>query len=174
IDSKQWLHTGDLGKIDEEGYITITGRIKELFKTSGGKYVSPIPIEQSLVSHQLIDMAIVIAEGKKFTSCLLFPNLETLGSYKSTTGYAHMEDKEFLDSTFVRNEMKKLLAKTNKDLNHWEQIRKYKIVASALTIDAGELTPTMKIRRHVVEKQYTSVIEKMYTEKEEVETEEHE
>jgi long-chain acyl-CoA synthetase len=164
IDSDGWLYTGDKGLIDQEGYLTITGRLKEMFKTSGGKYVSPVPIEQALTMHEMVDLALVIAEGKKFVSCLLFPDLENLDNYKNVKGYGHMQNEEFLESDFFINEMNGLIDSINENLNHWEQVRKFTVINTTLSIDSGELTPSMKIRRHVIEEKYRDKIEKMYEE----------
>ncbi len=167
IDEQGWLHTGDKGKLDDEGYLTITGRFKELFKTSTGKYVSPIPIEQTLCTHEFVDMAFVIAEGRKFVSCLLFPNFENLKQYQIKHGFADLTEASFLKSDFIRKEMENLLARVNQSLNHWEQVQKFYIVPVPLAIETGELTPTMKIRRHVVEEKFKKVIEEMYKEDDE-------
>lgn len=167
LDSKGWLHTGDLGTIDSEGYISIIGRMKELFKTSTGEKIAPIPIEQALCKAPFIDMALVIAEKRKFASCLLFPNFEILSALKTNQNQAHLSDEEFLKSVYIKNEMETLLSKVNAHLNQWEQIHAYRFVPYHLTIDKGELTPSMKIRRDTVEKKFSNIIEGMY-EREEV------
>lgn len=162
IDSKGWLHTGDLGSIDSEGYISIIGRMKELFKTSTGEKIAPIPIEQALCKAPFIDMALVIAEKRKFASCLLFPNFEILEALKNSQDQAHLSDEEFLKSVYIKNEMEKLLSKVNAHLNQWEQIHAYSFIPYHLSIDKGELTPSMKIRRDAVEQKFSDVIEAMY------------
>ncbi len=164
LDEERWLHTGDKGSIDEDGYVKIVGRLKDMFKTSGGKYVVPTPIEQELCQAPLIDWAMVIANQRKFASCLLFPNFEILHSLKKEHGKSSMTDQEFLHSDFVGKEMKKVLDHINGKLNHWEQVREYRFVAHTLSIDAGELTPSMKICRGRVEKKFSKEINSMYPE----------
>ncbi len=162
IDDEGWFHTGDLGLLDDDGYLTINGRKKELFKTSNGKYVSPVPIEQMAKQNELVDMAAVIAEGKKFAGLLLFPDFENLTNYQKELGLADMSEEEFLSSPEVTREMKKLLKRINAKLNHWEQIRQYKVIGEPISVETGELTPTMKLRRHVIEKKFKKTIDDMY------------
>ncbi|MCE5316172.1 MAG: long-chain fatty acid--CoA ligase [Parachlamydia sp.] len=164
IDQDGWLHTGDKGKFDEEGYLTIIGRIKELFKTSTGEYVAPVPIEQEICKVPLIESAMVVAEGRKFSSVLLFPSKEVIDSLKATHKMNHLSDSEFLDSDYVRKEMSKLFRELNKHLNHWEQIHAYRFVDHPASIEGGELTPTLKIRREAVGKKYYQLIDSMYLE----------
>lgn len=162
IDSEGWFHTGDKGTIDEEGFLKVTGRLKEIFKTSGGKMVSPVPIEQSLCMSPLIDMAMVIAEGRKFVSCLLFPDFEFLKTLKVQNNGSHYTDDEFLDSEYVRGEMNRLIQQVNQKLNRWERIRKYHFITNKISVESEELTPTLKMRRNFIEKEFQNIIESMY------------
>lgn len=162
IDKDKWLHTGDRGVIDQDGFLTILGRIKELYKTSTGEYVAPVPIEQALSRYPLIDMSMVVAEGRKFTSCLLFPNVDVLKRMKTKNKDEQLSDEEFLHSHYIHVEMEKLINEINKHLNHWEKIHAYRFVLEPLTIQSGELTPSMKIRREVVAKKYSHLIDEMY------------
>jgi long-chain acyl-CoA synthetase len=163
--SEGWLKTGDLATIDDQGFIKIIGRKKEMFKTAGGKYVSPVPIEQSLLGNwQLISAACIIAEGKKFVSCLLFPDFDILPRYKQKAKLENLSDEEFLNSDFIKSRTDKLITLVNKNLNHWEQIQKYYLVKETISIKSGELTPSMKLKRNFVEEKYKDVIEEFYTE----------
>lgn len=164
IDSDGWLHTGDRGSIDEDGYLKLQGRMKELYKTSTGEYVAPLPIEQALTRHPLVDMAMIVAEGQKFTSCLLFPNVDVLARLKTQQRVPKISDDEFLNSPYVKKEIHKLIQNVNQHLNHWEKIHQYRLINDHLTIEGGELTPTMKIRREVVAKKYSKLIDAMYQE----------
>ncbi|MCP4325594.1 MAG: long-chain fatty acid--CoA ligase [Alteromonadales bacterium] len=164
IDSEGWLHTGDLGSLDSDGYLTITGRKKEIFKTSNGKYVSPVPIEQKLCKSPLIDMAAIIGENQRFVSCLLFPDYENLDTIREHRGYTDMSNSDFLNSDEVKKEVKEAVDQVNAGLNAWEKIQKYKYVKHPITIETGELTPTMKLRRHVIEEKFQEIIDDIYRE----------
>lgn len=160
-----WLKTGDLATIDRQGYIKIIGRKKELFKTANGKYVSPVPIEQKLLAGwQLLTAACIIAEGRKFVSCLLFVEWEMLEKYQKKVGLEHLSHQDFLNGDFVKKRAAKLIEGVNKNLNHWEQIQKYYLARNPISIKTGELTPSMKLRRNVVEEKYRDEIEKFYQE----------
>ena len=163
IDPEGWMHTGDLGSLDDEGYLTITGRKKELFKTSNGKYVSPVPIEQMLCKSPLIDMAAIIGEDRRFVSCLLFPDYENLKAIREHRGYTDMSNSEFLHSSEVKAEIKAAVQEVNAQLNAWEKVQKYKFVKHPITVETGELTPTMKLRRHIISEKYTEIIEGFYS-----------
>jgi long-chain acyl-CoA synthetase len=162
LDNDGWLHTGDRGAIDEEGYLTILGRMKELYKTSTGEYVAPVPIEQALGRNPLIDMSMVVAEGRKFASCLIFPNFDYLQHLKLQNNAGNKSDEEFLKSDFIRKSMEQLIKKVNKHLNHWEEIHAYRFILEPLSIQKGEMTPSMKIRREVVAEKYSHLIDEMY------------
>lgn len=164
LDTEGWLHTGDKGTIDGDGFLKLEGRLKELYKTSTGEWVSPVPIEQMICNAPLIEMAMVIAEGRKYVSCLLFPNKEILASLKATHNASHLSDDEFLNSEFVRGEMDKLFEQINKHLNHWEQVHAYCFIPHPPSIQAGEMTPSMKLRREVVMKKYQHLIDALYPE----------
>jgi len=136
-----WFATGDIGEIDAEGYLRITDRKKDLFKTSGGKYVAPSPIEGRLKLSPRILNAVVIGNARKFPSALIVP-AKGVG----------------------RDEIAKDVAALNDSLAHHEQIKKFELVEKDFTIDGGELTPTMKVRRKVVEQKYKALIDAIYAE----------
>ncbi|PKH02709.1 long-chain fatty acid--CoA ligase [Psychromonas sp. MB-3u-54] len=162
IDPQGWLHTGDLGFVDQDGYLFINGRKKEIFKTSNGKYVSPIPIEQLLCVSELIDMAAIIGENKHFVSCLLFPDFENLEAIRKNRGYGDLNNGDFLSSSEIRQEISALVERVNRQLNDWEKIRKFKFIKQPIGIETGELTPTMKIRRQVIEQKFSEIINDFY------------
>ena len=162
IDKLGWLHTGDLGHIDAEGYIKITGRKKELFKTANGKYVAPVPIEQALAGNKLVDLVMVVAEAKPFTTCLLFPDFENIDAVKKELDCLDMPTSAFLDAPQARAYVQKTLDEVNAKLNHWEQVQKFTLIKTPISIESNELTPSMKIRRHVVMEKYRKEIELMY------------
>jgi len=157
-----FFHTGDKGRIDEDGYIWITGRLKEMFKTSTGKYVSPIPIEQALCqSTSLIEAAQVFAEGKKFTSALLFLNVDIIKS-RLRKRNKEFDAEKSLKSSRINNFLQKNVDAVNRHLSEWEKIKKWKAVFATLSTENGLLTPTMKLRRSEVEKTFENEINGMY------------
>jgi len=166
IDEDGWLHTGDLAVIDKDGFISINGRKKELFKTSTGKYVSPVPIEQELSKNRLIDFSIVFADERPFVVALLFPDYEMVEVYK--TYYKIKKDislSKFFSLPRVKKEIKKLVKKTNKKLDKWQRVINYKIIDKTLSIESGELTPSMKIRRKKIAELYDKQIDSLYSQK---------
>ena len=105
IDSEGYIHTGDKGIIDEEGFITIVGRLKELVKTSVGEYIAPVPLEQAIAKAPFIDLSMVVAEKRKFVSVLIFPNFEVVRGLKKANNMEHLSDEDFLNSDYIKNEM---------------------------------------------------------------------
>lgn len=162
FDEAGWLKTGDKAVIDKDGYITIVGRVKELIKSSVGEYIAPVPIEQQLAQAPIVDLAMVVADKRKFVSCVLFPNFEVLQSLKRARNCESMSNEDFLASDYIHNEMQQVIDKVNAHLNHWEQIRDFRFIPNPPTIETGELTPSMKIRREIVAKKYKELIDSMY------------
>lgn len=156
-----FFKTGDQGIIDKDGYLFIIGRIKEMLKTSTGKYVSPLPIELELSRHPFIEAALVIANNRKYVSCLIFINFE------NTRRQLKLSPEEY-DPYIAATSKRVLIAierhirNVNKKLNHWEQIQKWTLISDPLSIESGLLTPTLKLRRKTTESIYGSEIEKMY------------
>ena len=156
-----FYHSGDQGFFDDNGYLYFTGRIKELLKTSTGKYVSPNPIELEIIRHPLVEQALVIANDRKFASAIIW--LNPVGARRMLKPQNEDYDVEnALKSPLILNSINRHIEHINKKLNHWEQIRKWTLVGDELTIESGLLTPTLKIRRTVAEKRYAEQIEAMY------------
>lgn len=164
IDSSKWLHTGDKGSIDHEGHVTIIGRLKELYKSSTGEWIAPVPIEQALTQQPFIETAMVVAENRKFASCLIVPDFDALKTLKAKQGSSQLSDDAFLNSPFMKAKMKQVLDALNQTLNDWEQIKNYRFIPHSLSIEDGELTPSMKVKRDRVESKYKDLIDSMYSE----------
>ncbi len=162
--SNGWLKTGDLAAIDNNGFIKIIGRKKEIFKNANGKYVCPVVLEQKLVQNlRFLLGAIIIAEGKKFTAALLFPEFELLPKFKAEFNFSG-SDEEFLRSPVLRDFVQKNITQLNRNLDNWEKIHKFHIVTESISISSGDITPSMKLKRPVLEEKYKTVIVDFYRE----------
>ena len=163
IDPEGWLHTGDLGHFDEQGYLVIDGRLKDLLKTSNGKYVCPVPMEQELAASRFVDMAMIVAEGKPFVSALLFIDVAKLDLARQRHPNQRLSDEDVLEDPFFKERIEARIEKINRHANEWEKIRAYRCVLRPPSIEAQELTPTMKLRRHIVEENHRELIDEMYS-----------
>lgn len=163
IDKNGWLKTGDLAQIDDEGFIKILGRKKELFKTSVGKYVSPVPIEQKILQNcNFLTGVLIIAEGKKFVSCLMFFDFDAINFHQEKLGLTNLSDEEFLNHEIIKQKIQIAVNNTNKELNDWEQIVKFKLIEDEISIEKGDITPSMKLKRSALEKKYQKIIDGFY------------
>ncbi len=159
IDAEGWLHTGDLASIDVEGYISIIGRTKELLKTSTGEYVTAVYIEQKLTSNGWFEQALVVGDAKPYVTALLFIEHEFLGRLATSM---HTTPLKALESDKFKAMTAKFIAKLNKKLNHWEKVREYRVIADELSIENGDLTPSMKLAKNHLMGVYAEEIEGMY------------
>jgi len=164
IDSEGWLHTGDKGEIDSEGYLTILGRMDEIVKTSTGEWIALTALEKELEKIPFVDYAIVIAEHEKYVSALLFPDIQLIQSLKVTQNLSYLTDEQYLKSRYITHKMNRRIKKINAHRNHWEQIHAYRFVLTPPTIEGGELTPTLKLRRSNILEKYHDIITEMYPE----------
>lgn len=160
IDKDGWLHTGDIAHIDSDGYLFISSRVKEIFKTSTGEYVNAISIEQQLSKNKYIEFAVVISQNKKYTTALLFVDKEKYEIEKKNNNNLNIE--EFYYRTDIINDISRHIENINKDLNQWEKIVDFKIITNDISIEGGELTPSMKICRNKIEEKYAQLIDSMY------------
>ncbi len=165
IDKDGWLHTGDQGElIDWNGkqFLKITGRVKELFKTSGGKYVAPQVIENKMKESPLIEQMMVIGENKHFVSALIVPSFENLKDWCAKNGVTFSSKAELVKNDKLMNAIQSEVDKFNVEFGKVEQVKKFKLLPEDWTVDSGEMTPTMKVKRDVVMKKYSSEIEQLY------------
>ncbi len=163
IDMDGWLHTGDIGELVNGKFLKITDRKKELFKTSGGKYVAPQPIENKFKEEQLIEQMMVVGASQKFPAALIVPSANNLKIWCTAHGINFTNTKEMIRNEEVIKKFEQLLEDNNKLFGHSEQIKKFTLVPNEWTIADGELTPTLKLKRKIIEKKYEKEIAAMYT-----------
>ena len=162
IDSEGWFHTGDIGELFEGKYLKITDRKKEIFKTSGGKYVAPQLVENKLKESSLIEQAVVVGEGQKFPSALLIPEFNVLKDWCSRNGIEYTDDAQMVKNEKVKAKFDEEVKDLMKSIAQYEQVKKVTILPKGFTIDSGELTPTLKLKRKVIHAKYKDLIEGMY------------
>lgn len=160
IDKQGWLHTGDIGYLDKEKYLFVTSRVKDIFKTSTGEYVNALFLEQELSKNRYIEFAVVIADNKKYVSALLFINKDIYLLEKSKN--ANLDISTYYKNDIILQEINKHILKINKKTNTWEKIVKYEIITKDISIERGELTPSMKICRNKILELYEEEINTMY------------
>ncbi len=158
-----WFSTGDIGEIDDDGFLKITDRKKDLFKTSGGKYIAPQPIENELKASPYISTAIVVAEKRKFPSVMVVPDFDRLRKYGAEQGLSLDSVEKLCAEAKVTQLIQAEVDRICKHLPRYEQPKKVLILHRELTIADGELTPTMKVRRRAVEERYADRIEALYS-----------
>jgi long-chain acyl-CoA synthetase len=157
-----WLHTGDLGVFDAEGFLIITDRKKHLFKTSGGKYVAPTPIENMFLASKYIDQFVLIGDRRMFLTALIVPDFEALQEYADANRISYNDPKELVNLKQVYELLEKDLGQFQKKLANFERVRKFTILEKPFTIEDGEITPSLKVKRKVIEERYQDLIEDMY------------
>ncbi len=157
-----WFKTGDIGEMVEGKFLKITDRKKQLMKTSGGKYVAPQPIEEKFKESMLIEQMMVVAEGRKFVSALIVPTFEALKNWCKNKGIDYTTDDEMVKNERVLDKFNRICEKYNPDFSHVEQIKKFKLLPKEWTVDGGELTPTMKLKRKNLNEKYKAEIEGIY------------
>src|SRR5690242_15096806 len=158
-----WFHTGDLGSLDPEGFLSITGRKKNLFKTSGGKYVSPEKLENLFQGHRYVAQLVVLGDSRKFVGSLIVPNFTALEAYANEQGIAAAGRAELVKNERVQIFLQAQVDEACKHLAPHERIRQIALLSKELTIAAGELSATLKIKRPVVEERYRDLIEEMFS-----------
>ena len=156
-----WFKTGDIGTIDEDGFLRITDRKKELFKTSGGKYIAPQPIEQMIKGSRFVNQVVLIGNDRKFPAALLVPDWESIESYAQLKGIKG-NHTELCKNPRVIDLFERQIAGLTPELANFERVKKIALIPDELTIAGGELTPTMKVKRRVIDEKYREVIDALY------------
>ena len=162
IDKDGYFHTGDIGVMQEGKFLKITDRKKEIFKTSGGKYVAPQPIENKMKESNFIEQMIVVGPERKFAGALIVPSFENLKVWAAQNNISYGTVHDLIRNPAVLELFKNIVEEFNKHFNHVEQIKKFELCANEWTVDGGELTPTLKLKRKVIMEKYRDAIERIY------------
>ncbi len=157
-----WFKTGDIGEFDKEGFLSITDRKKELFVTSGGKNIAPHPIELSLIAKPYIDQACLVGDGKKYIAALVVPDFNELKLFAKDNHIKASGDKELLAQPKVQELIKKQVDEINDNLARYEQIKYFTVIDTPFSVETGELTPTLKLKRRIINEKYKDAIEAMF------------
>ena len=163
IDEDGWLRTGDIGLL-EDGFLMITDRKRDLIKTSGGKFIAPQPLENELKTSRYVSQAVVVGNRRKYASVLLVPNFDNLRAFAREKGLDSDDMAALLEAEPVRELYEGVLAELNRGLASYETLKKHRLVPEEFAIEAGELTPTLKVKRRVIEEKYADLIDTMYEE----------
>ncbi len=162
IDAEGWLHTGDIGIIDAEGFIHITDRKKHLFVSSGGKNIAPQPIENLFLSNKYIEQFMLIGDRRMFLTALIVPDFDALKEYADARNIEYGSTADLVKVPEVNDLIDKEIAKIQRDLANYERVRRFTLLEKQFSIEEGELTPTQKVRRKIIEERYSNLIDSMY------------
>ena len=164
IDPEGWFHTGDVGEVDGDGFVHVTDRIKDLIVTAGGKKVAPQPIEGRTQLSPFVAQAIMVGDRRPFPVMLIVPDFERLGSWATEHGLANGDRAQLVAETMVRELLEQETLGRLTDLAQYERPKKIALLTEDLTVDAGTLTPTLKVRRRIAEQRFREAIERLYQE----------
>ena len=162
IDADGWFHTGDIGIWTEDNFLKITDRKKEIFKTSGGKYVAPQPIENKMKESPFIEQMMVVGAERKFTAALIVPAFANLKTWCEKNNIPSEDIYAMIKHPKVMEYYKSIVEKYNQLFNPVEQVKKFELLDSEWTINGGELTPTLKLKRKVIMEKYGEAVERIY------------
>jgi len=161
-----WFKTGDIGTIDKDGFLRITDRKKELFKTSGGKYIAPQPIEQLIKGSRFVNQVVLIGNGRKFPAALIVPDWEQIESYVQLKGINASSRAALCRHPRIINLFERQIAALTPNLAQYERVKKIALLENEFTIESGEMTPTLKVKRRVIDEKHRDVIDRIYDEAE--------
>jgi long-chain acyl-CoA synthetase len=158
IDDEGWFHTGDIGEFDEDGFLSITDRKKNIIVTSGGKNIAPAPMENALVASKYVEQVVVVGDRRNFISALIVTAPDALNDWALKRGISDdiINDEQTIEL------FEEVVNKAMDGFAHYETIKKFKLVADVWSVETGELTPTLKVKRKVVEEKYADLIDSIY------------
>lgn len=160
---ERWFKTGDIGRFDPEGFLFITDRKKDLIKTSAGKYVAPQMIEGLINQSEFVEQAVIVGDKRKYVAALIVPDFERLSGWAKEQGIANSDKRELIADRRVVDLIKKDVSRLTSELADYEKVKRLALVAEEFSVDGGELTPTLKVKRRVVEEKYGELIESLYS-----------
>lgn len=166
IDKDGWFHTGDIGQIVGGRFLKITDRKKEIFKTAGGKYVAPQPIENKFKETALVEQVMVLGENRKFPAALIVPNFAALKAWAAKKGINYTTDEEMIKDSQVIEKFNQIMELSCRDFGKWEQVKRFALLPKQWSIDGGELTPKLSLKRKVILEKNADIIEKIYADAE--------
>jgi long-chain acyl-CoA synthetase len=162
IDADGWFHTGDIGKIDADGFLAITDRKKELIVNANGKNIAPAPIEGFLKGNPFISLPVIIGDRRRYLSCLIIPNFDKLKDWAGQNGLGSLSFESLAEEPRVKDLYQKAIDEWNAGKSHEQQIVKFAILPADLSIEGGELTPTLKVKRRIIDQKYKAIIDSLY------------
>jgi long-chain acyl-CoA synthetase len=162
IDENGWFHTGDIGELFDGEFIRITDRKKEMFKTSGGKYVAPQVLENKFKESRFIEQIMVIGEYKKHPAALVVPTFDFLKEYCASKGITYTSNEQVITEPAILTRIGKEIDRMNELFGNWERVKKFELLPAEFTVEGGELTPTLKFKRKVIMEKYEDVINRIY------------
>lgn len=166
IDKDNWFYTGDIGEIIQGKFLKITDRKKEIFKTAGGKYIAPQMLENKYKESPLIEQVMVLGENRKFPAALIVPNFAALAAWCEIKGIVYTNNVAMLGHAQVLDKYNRVIADLGKDFGKWEQVKRYALLPTEFSIESGELTPKLSLKRKVILDKHQQTIEKIYTDAE--------
>ena len=158
-----WLHTGDIGHFDKDGFLFITERKKHLFKTTSGKYIAPAHIENLFLASKYIDEFVLIGDRRMFLSAIIVPDFEALREYADSNKIEYKNNKDLVNKKEIHELIDKDMLQFQKLLANYERVRKFTLLDHPFSIESGEMTPSLKVKRKFVEERYGNIIEEMYS-----------
>ena len=162
IDKEGWFHTGDIGELVDNKYLKITDRKKEIFKTSGGKYIAPQVVENKFKESPFIENTMIVGENKYFTSALITPNFEHIESWCRVKGYSYTTPENAINDEKVISRIQREVDAANQQLDKVEQVKKFVLLPVAWSVEEGELSPTLKLRRKIILEKYKKQVDNLY------------
>ena len=159
----RWFKTGDIGLFDPDGFLFITDRKKDLIKTSGGKYVAPQMIEGMINQSEFVEQAVIVGDKRKYVAALIVPDFERLRAWAKEQGISTADKQELVADRRVVDMIKADVNRLTRELADYEKVKRIGLLAEEFSVDGGELTPTLKVKRRVVEEKYGELIESLYS-----------